>query len=78
MEQKNHDFSMEQAKRLASAPEAQKLYALLQRQNGQQLNEAMAQAAAGNYAAVQQTLSSLMANPEAQAMLRKLKENSNG
>lgn len=78
MEQKNNDFSMEQAKRLAKTPEAQQLYAMLQRQHGQQLNEAMAQAAAGNYSAVQKTMAALMADPETKAMLQKLKENSNG
>lgn len=78
MEQKSNDFSVEQAKRLAKTPEAQKLYAMLQRRNGQQLNEAMAQAAAGDYSAVQKTLAALMADPEAQAMLQKLKGNGNG
>lgn len=78
MDQKNKDFSAEQAKRLAQTPEAQQLYAMLQRQHSQQLNEAMSQAAAGDYAAVQKTLAALMADPEAKAMLQKLKGSGNG
>lgn len=78
MGKKNQDFSMDEAMRLAKSPAGQQLYTMLQRQHGQQLNEAMSQAAAGDYSSVQKTLSALLSDPEAKAMLQKLKGNGNG
>ena len=78
MDQKNTGFSIDDAKRLANTEEAKQLYAMLQRQHGQQLNEAMAKAAAGDYASVQKTMAALLSDPQARQMLQKLKENSDG
>lgn len=77
MEKKNEEFiqfSAEDARRVAQSDAAKKLIALLQQENGDQLQQAMAQASAGNIQQAKQTLSGLLSNPEARALLRKLKE----
>lgn len=59
---------------LAQSPAGQQLFALLRQQGGDTLDAAMTQAAAGDYAQAQSALSGLLASPEAQALLRQLKE----
>lgn len=66
------NFSVEDAKRIAQSEAGQKLIAMLQQANGNQLQDAMQQASAGNYDQVKQTLSTLMSSPEAQALLKEL------
>lgn len=68
------EFSMEQAAALAQSPAAKELYALLQRTHGDQLRAAMKQASGGDYAGVKETMQQLMTSPQAQELLRKLKE----
>lgn len=76
--QKNADhFSMQEVMRLAQSDTGQQLLALLKRENGAALQQAMEQAAAGDYAQVQKTMSSLLTSPEAQALLRQLGGNGN-
>ena len=75
MAQKFDNFSIEDAKRLAQTETGQKLVALLQSQNKQQLQTAMNQASSGDYEQLKKTLGTFMASPEAQALLRQL-ENS--
>lgn len=72
MAQNNQQFSMEDAKRLAQTEAGQKLLSLLQAQNAPQLQTAMQQASAGDYDQLKQTLSSLIASPEARALLKQL------
>lgn len=66
------NLSVEDAKRIAQSEAGQKLIALLQRSGGEQLQNAMQQASAGNYDQVQNTLSALMSSPEAQELLKQL------
>ena len=75
MAQNNQHFSMEDAKRLAQSEAGQKLLALLQSQNGPQLQVAMEQASSGNYEQLKKTLSSLMASEDARALLKQLENN---
>lgn len=76
--QKNADrFSMQEVMRLAQSDTGQQLLALLKRENGAALQQAMDQAATGDYAQVQKTMSSLLTSPEAQALLRQLGGNGN-
>lgn len=63
-----------QLAQLAQSPTGQALMALLQQQGGDRLNEAMTQAAAGDYAQAKNALSSVLSTPEAQALLRQLEE----
>ena len=72
MIQNNRHFSMEDAQRLAQTDAGQKLLALLQTQNTPQLQAAMQQASSGNYDQLKKTLSTLMASPEARALLKQL------
>ena len=74
MEKKSQDFSVQEAKRLASTPEGQKLVSLLQQKDNGQLQKAMEAASAGNYKDAGTMLQSLLASPEAQQLIRKLGE----
>lgn len=72
--QKNFDnFSIQDVMRLAKSPAGQQLLAMLQRTGGDQLQQAATLASEGNYTQAQQLLSSLLSNPEAQALLSKLR-----
>lgn len=68
--QQNPDMS--QLLRLAQSQAGQQLLALLQKSGGSTLQEAIAQASAGDYAQAKTTLSSLLSSPEAQALLKQL------
>ena len=76
MEQKQplSGFSTEQAMAMAQSDAGKKLLALLQETNGDQLQKAMEQAAAGNYQQVKETMSSLLSSREAKALLEKMRE----
>lgn len=66
------DFSIQQAMQIARSPAGQQLIALLQKNGGQEFQNAMAKAASGDYEQAKQALSALMADPEAQALLNEL------
>ena len=66
------DFPMEEAMRMAQSDAGQQLLAFLQQTQGQQLQNAMDQAAAGVYEQVRRTMQTMLASPEAQAILKKL------
>ena len=71
--QKNSDnLSMEEALRLAKSEAGQQLFDALRQRNGNAMGRAMAQAAAGDYSQIKDTLSSLLASPEIKAMLEQL------
>ena len=71
--QKNSDnLSMQDALRLAQSEAGQQLFAMLRAQNGEIMDQAMEQAAAGDYSQVKNTLSSLLASPQIKAMLEQL------
>jgi len=77
MEKKNGEFqkySMDDAMRLAQTDAAKQLIALLQQQNGVQLQRAIAQASTGDFESAKSTLSQLLSNPQAAALLQQLKE----
>lgn len=72
MQKNSQNFSMQDAMRLANTDAGQRLLALLQQSDGKTLQQAMDQAAAGNYENMQKTLSSLLASAEVQALLKEL------
>jgi len=77
MENKNgnfHNFSMEEVARIAKSDAAQQLFTLLKQQNAEALQQAMAQASAGNMEGAKQMVSQLLADPQATQLLNKLKE----
>lgn len=63
---------MQEAMRLAKSPAGQQLLAMLQRSDTGEIQKAMDQAAAGDYAQAKQTMSSLLASPEIQKLLQQL------
>lgn len=71
--QKNSDnLSMQEALRLAKSEAGQQLFAALRSQNSAAMEQAMEQAAAGDYAQIKDTLSSLLSSPEIKAMLQQM------
>lgn len=71
-------ISMEDAKRLAQSDAGRKLYSALQQSHSQQLQSAMEQATAGNYSAVQETITQMMNTPEVKAFLQQMGGSGNG
>lgn len=69
-----HDFekTIPQAKKLAKTAEGQQLAALLQQLGGPSLQQAIEQAAKGDFSQAQQVISTLMENPQARQLLEKL------
>ena len=67
------DFSIQQAMKLAQSDTGQELLALLRNTQGEKLQQAMDQAAAGDYAKVKESLQALMSSPEARELLEKLR-----
>ena len=67
-------YDMSELFRLAQSPAGQQLITLLQRTGGNELQNAVAKASSGDYEQAKQTLSSLLASPEAQALLKQLEE----
>lgn len=72
MQKNSQNFSMQEAMRLANSDAGQKLLALLKQSDSNQLQQAMAQASAGNYENAQQVLRSLLENSEVQTLLKEL------
>lgn len=72
MMERKPNFSTEDVRRIANSADAQKLMTLLQRNNSEQLKNAMSQASAGDYAMVRKTLSDALADPEVRALLERI------
>ena len=68
------EFSIQQAAKLSQSDAGQQLFALLQRDHGDQLQSAMEQAKAGDYTKVKETMQSLLASEQAQELLKKMQE----
>ena len=76
--QGNHDFSMNEAMRMAQSDAGKQLFALLQSTQGAELRTVMEQAAAGNYGQAKQMIQALMASQQAQTLLKQMQEGQNG
>jgi len=72
MKQKYGDFSAEEVIRFAKTPAGQQLIAMLQNADAQTLQQATAQANAGQYDAAQNTLQSLLADPKIRELVRNM------
>ena len=57
---------------LAQSPAGQQLLAMLQKNGGKELQDAVVQASAGNYTQAQKTLSALLSTPEAQKLIEQM------
>ena len=69
---KSQDFSIQQAMQLAQTPAGQQLIAYLQSQGGNQFQDAMSKAAAGDYTQAKAMISAMLSAPEAQKLLEQL------
>ena len=77
--QKNSDnFSIQDAMRLAQSEAGQQLIAMLKTQNGNAVDQAMEQAAAGDFGQARQTLTALLSSPQIRALLEQLGGDANG
>lgn len=77
MQKKNDrfgDFDIQQAMRLANSDAGRELLNLLQSTQGKKLQDAMDQAAAGNYDQVKKTMQELMDNDQARQLMKKMQE----
>ena len=72
MQKNSQNFSMEEAMRLANTDAGQRLMAILKQSDTGQLQKAMDMASAGNYKSMEAALSSLLASPDVQALLKEL------
>lgn len=70
--QNRNDDAMAEAMRLAQSPAGQQLLQILRKTGGEQLQQAIAKAAAGDYDQAKQTICQLMEDPEAQKLLSQL------
>ncbi len=69
---------IEEMIKLAGTSQGQALIAVLQQSHGKELEGAIAQAQAGNYEQVKQTLSAFLASPSGKAIFEQLRGNGNG
>ncbi len=76
--EQNGNFSTEQAMRLAGSHAGKQLFAFLQQTQGDKLQYAMDQAAAGDMAQVKKAMQDLMRDQKAQELLKKMQEQANG
>ena len=65
-------FPMAEVLRLAKSPAGQKLISLMQQQGGNEFQQAMQQAASGDYTHIKRAIEALMADPQAQKLLKEL------
>ena len=72
------DLPIEEMMKLAGTSQGQALIGMLQQTHGKELEAAIAQAKAGNYAQMKQTLSAFLSSPSGKAILEQLRRNSNG
>ena len=72
MQENSNQFLMQEALRLASTSAGQQLLALLQKNGGDSLQQAMNQAATGNYDQAKSALATLLKDPEAKKLLEQL------
>ena len=78
MEKKYDGFSMQEAMRMAQSDAGQQLLHILQQNHSNAAKVALDRAKAGDMQQAQQALQAFLADPQTQALLRKLKEDAHG
>ena len=66
------NLSMQEVLRMASTPAGQQLIALLRQQGGSDFQAAISSAAAGDYTQAKHAVEKLLADPQAQKLLKQL------
>lgn len=72
MQKKPQDFSKEDLMRVANSPAGKQLLAMLQQGDSAKLEQAKAQAQAGDFSSAGQALRTMLSSPEAQRLLKEL------
>jgi len=72
MQKNSQNFSMEEAMQLANSDAGQRLLAILRQSDGSHLQQAMDQAAAGDFETMRKTLAPLLESKEVQSLLKEL------
>ena len=62
----------------AATPQGQALLAQLQQQHSKEMDSAIAQAQAGDYTAVKQTMSAFLSSPAGQELMKKIRGSDHG
>lgn len=75
MQKNSQDFSMQELMRLARSDAGQQLLSIVSQMDDTQRSKAMSQAASGDLAAAQETLSQLLSSPQVQQLLKQLEGN---
>ena len=70
--QPSQNFSMEQAMAFASSPAGKQLLSLIQQKGGSEVLQAQAHAASGDMDKAKDALSSLLSDPQIQAIIRQM------
>ena len=68
----DHPNPMQEARKIASTPAGQQLMQYLRKSGGEELKQALSNAAAGNYDQAKQTIQALLNDPEAKKLLDQL------
>jgi len=68
------EISLQKAAAIAKSEAGQQLLGMLQSQHGDQLQNAMQQAKAGNFAQVKEMMEKMMASEQAQQLLKRMQE----
>lgn len=72
------DFSVQQAMALAQSDAGKQLFSLLQRTQGDKLQAAMDQAAAGDLEQVKKTMQQIMASDQAKELMQRMRGEADG
>lgn len=78
MQKKSEDFSVQEAMRLAKTPAGQQLLAMLQQENGAQLQSVMRLAQSGDMAGAGKALQSILSGSSARSLIKEMEEQSHG
>ena len=73
-----NDFSIEKAMKLAQSDAGKQLFTLLQNTDGEKLQAAMSQAAAGDLEEVKKTMQQIMKSGQVQQLMNKMRGDENG
>ena len=76
--EQNQGFSMQQAMKLANSDAGQQLFTLLKSTEGDILQTAMDQAAAGDMEQVKKTMQQLMQSQQVQELIKKMRGENDG
>ena len=74
MQKNSNSFSMGDAMQMANSPAGKQLLAMLQSQDPQVLQQAMAKAKAGDYQAAKQMLEQITKNERAQKLIHQMEQ----